>query len=73
VRALSCVDREPDCFGGWDGMSRKRPLLHLTLSPEAIARLDELAVRSGESKSGVVERLVREAELPRKKAGSEAT
>ena len=46
-------------------MIRKRPLVHLSLSPEAIARLAEIATRSGETRSGVVERLVREAEMPR--------
>ena len=44
---------------------RKRPLVHLSLSPDAIARLDEIATRHGESRSGMVERLVREAEMPR--------
>ena len=44
---------------------RKRPLVHLSLSPDAIARLDEIAARHGESRSGMVERLVRQAEMPR--------
>jgi hypothetical protein len=44
---------------------RRRPLLHLSLSPEAIQRLGEIAARRGETKSGTVERLVREAEMPR--------
>jgi len=43
---------------------RKRPLVHLSLSPEAIARLAEIATRCGETRSGMVERLVREAEMP---------
>jgi hypothetical protein len=46
---------------------RKRPLVHLTLSPDAIARLAEMATRCGETRSGVVERLIREAEMPRPK------
>ena len=46
-------------------MIRKRPLVHLSLSPAAIARLDEMATRCGETRSGMVERLVREAEMPR--------
>jgi hypothetical protein len=48
-------------------MTRKRPLIHLSLSPDAIARLREIAARSGESCSSAVERLVREAEMPRSK------
>jgi len=48
---------------------RKRPLVHLSLSPDAIARLAEIATRRGESRSGVVERLVREAEMPRPRSG----
>ena len=44
---------------------RKRPLVHLSLSPDAIARLAEIATRCGETRSGVVEKLIREAEVPR--------
>ena len=44
---------------------RKRPIVQLTLSPDAIARLDEMATRCGETRSGMVERLVRDAEMPR--------
>ena len=44
---------------------RKRPLVHLSLSPDAIARLAEIATRCGETRSGVVEKLIREAEMPR--------
>jgi hypothetical protein len=44
---------------------RLRPLVHLTLSPDAIARLVEIASRSGESRSAVVDRLIRETEMPR--------
>jgi hypothetical protein len=47
---------------------RKRPLVHLSLSHEAIARLTEMATRCGETRSGMVERLVREAEMPRDSA-----
>ena len=46
-------------------LTRKRPLVHLSLSPDAIARLAEIATRCGETRSGVVERLIREAEMPR--------
>lgn len=48
-------------------MTRKRPLVHLSLSPDAIARLAEIATRCGETRSGVVERLIRDAEMPRPK------
>ena len=47
--------------------TRRRPLVHLSLSPDAIARLAEIAARCGETRSGVVERLIREAEMPRPK------
>ena len=43
-------------------MTRKRPLVHLSLSPDALARLAEIATRCGETRSGVVERLIRDAE-----------
>ena len=46
-------------------VTRKRPLVHLSLSPDAIARLAEIATRCGETRSGVVEKLIREAEMPR--------
>ena len=46
-------------------MTRKRPLVHLSHSPDAIARLAEIATRCGETRSGVVEKLIREAEMPR--------
>ena len=45
--------------------TRRRPLVHLSLSPEALARLAEIATRCGETRSGVVEKLIREAEMPR--------
>lgn len=47
--------------------TRKRPLVHLSLSPDAISRLAEIATRCGETRSGVVERLIRQAEMPRPK------
>ena len=46
---------------------RKRPLVHLSLSPDAIARLKEIATRCGESSSAVVERFIWKAEMPRPK------
>jgi hypothetical protein len=48
-------------------VTRRRPLVHLSLSPAAIARLAEIATRCGETRSGVVEKLIREAEMPRPK------
>jgi metal-responsive CopG/Arc/MetJ family transcriptional regulator len=48
-------------------MKRQRPIINVTLSPEAITRLDEIATRRGESRSAAVERLVREAVMPRAK------
>ena len=42
-------------------------LVQITLSNEARQRLDEMATRCGETRSGMVERLVREAEMPRPK------
>ena len=42
--------------------ARKRPLVTLSLSPEAIAILDAIAERTGTTRSAVVERLAREAE-----------
>ena len=46
-------------------MTRRRPLLHRSLSPDAIERVTEMATRCGETRSGVVEKLIREAEMPR--------
>ena len=54
-------------------MTRKRPPVHLSLSPEALAVLDDLATRNGVTRSAMVERLVREsvklvhAGLPRRR------
>jgi hypothetical protein len=42
---------------------RKRPLVHLSLSPDAIARLDEIATTRGTTRSGAVEQLIRRARL----------
>jgi hypothetical protein len=47
--------------------TRRRPVVQLTMSPDAIARLDEMAERNGETRSGMAERLVREAHMPRAK------
>jgi len=44
---------------------RTRPAKLLTLSPEAWARLDLIAARSGLSRSATVEQLVRAADVPR--------
>lgn len=42
---------------------RKRPMVTLTLSPEALARLDAIAYERGQSRSGAVEQLIRRARL----------
>lgn len=44
---------------------RLRPMIAVTLSPEAIERLDEMARRTGTSRSGAIEALVRAATMPR--------
>lgn len=41
--------------------ARKRPMVTLTLSPEALARLDAIASERGQSRSGAVEQLIRNA------------
>lgn len=51
---------------------RRRPLVHLSLSPDAIARLAEIATRCGETRSGVVEKLIRDAEMPRPRTAGAA-
>jgi Ribbon-helix-helix protein, copG family len=45
---------------------RKRPMVTLTLSPEAIARLDAIADHRGQTRSGAVEQLIRNARLAEK-------
>jgi hypothetical protein len=47
--------------------TRKRPVCQITLSNTARERLDEMATRCGETRSGMVEKLVRETEMPRPK------
>jgi Ribbon-helix-helix protein, copG family len=42
---------------------RTRPMVTLTLSPEALARLDAIAGERGQTRSGAVEQLVRNARL----------
>jgi hypothetical protein len=44
---------------------RKRPVVQVTMSIEVRERLDKMAARCGETRSGMVEKLVREAEMPR--------
>ena len=48
-------------------MNRRRLIVQITLSDDARKRLDEMATRCGETRSGMVERLVRDAEMPRPK------
>jgi predicted transcriptional regulator len=45
---------------------RTRPMITITLSPEAIARLDEIAEARGTSRSGAVEQLIRRARIAEK-------
>jgi predicted transcriptional regulator len=42
---------------------RTRPMVTLTLSPEALARLEAIAEARGTTKSGAVEQLIRNARL----------
>ena len=44
-------------------VQRRRPLVHLSLSPEALARLETIATERGQTKSGAVEQLIRNARL----------
>ena len=46
--------------------ARKRPMVTITLSPEALARLDAIAAERGQTRSGAVEQLVRNARLATK-------
>ncbi len=43
--------------------ARKRPMVTITLSPDAIARLDEIASARGTTRSGAVEQLIRRARI----------
>jgi hypothetical protein len=43
--------------------ARGRPLVTLSLSTEALARLDALAAERGQTRSGAVEQLVRNARM----------
>jgi DNA-binding TFAR19-related protein (PDSD5 family) len=49
--------------GTYGNSERKRPMVTLTLSPEALARLDAIASARGQSRSGAVEQLIRRARL----------
>jgi predicted transcriptional regulator len=42
---------------------RTRPMVTLTLSPDALERLDAIASERGQSRSGAVEQLIRRARL----------
>lgn len=46
--------------------SRKRPMVTITLSPEELRRLDDMAARWGISRSAAIGRLVRETQKPRR-------
>jgi hypothetical protein len=45
--------------------SRLRPLGTISLAPETWERLDQIAQRSGSTRSATIERLVRTAKLPK--------
>jgi metal-responsive CopG/Arc/MetJ family transcriptional regulator len=45
--------------------ARGRPVVNISLSTEALARLDAIAAERGQSRSGAVEQLVRNARLAR--------
>lgn len=45
---------------------RLRKLMHFSISPEARARLEDIAERSARPMSAVVEQLIRDAEMPRR-------
>jgi DNA-binding TFAR19-related protein (PDSD5 family) len=45
--------------------NRTRPMVTLTLSHEALARLDAIAAERGQSRSGAVEQLIRNARTGR--------
>lgn len=44
---------------------RTRPMMMVTLAPDAIDRLRQIAERTGRSRSAVIEALIREAPMPR--------
>ena len=47
---------------------RKRPVVQLTLSDAALARLDEMATRLNDNRSRTAERIIFEAEMPKPSA-----
>lgn len=64
----NAVDRQSKGRGNrGDGSARAkdrtRPMVTLTLSPEALARLDAIAAERGQTRSGAVEQLIRNARL----------
>jgi hypothetical protein len=54
--------------GGGKYFGRAYPAKLITMPADMWERLDEIAERWGTSRSGTVARLVREAELPRRRA-----
>lgn len=65
-RAQVAFDRsiaDKSIRGGYTNRDRKRPMVTLTLSPEALARLDAIASERGQTRSGAVEQLIRRARL----------
>jgi Ribbon-helix-helix protein, copG family len=52
-----------DARAAYTNERRKRPMVTITLSPEALVRLDAIASERGQSRSGAVEALIRRARL----------
>ena len=64
----NAIDRQTKGRGGrGDGRARRegrsRPMVTITLSPEALARLDVIAAERGQTRSATVEALVRNARV----------
>lgn len=50
-------------------VKRKRPLVSLSLAQDVLDELDAMAEAEGESRSGMVAKMIRERSKPRKKKG----
>jgi predicted transcriptional regulator len=51
---------------------RNRPMIMVTLSPDAVKRVDEIADRTGRSRSATIEALIMATELPRRRPSDRA-
>lgn len=66
---MAARHRERETVSGTQkNAARKRPMVTLTLSKDAVVRLDQIARRSGSTRSATVEALVRAAKMPREVA-----